>query len=243
MSYIDRPRRSKRISENSVHITNQHVTTTIQKTHYVEVYIDDIGREAISSAVYRYMCHGCGSPEELIVGTLNKGNRLALWCATCYLVPHDESTLSENNFLFSTDTSDTIHLPRPVAKGVHGFVLDWPFETNTRDGDTTRKLRLLSKGRHNWLLCDMSRHRCSERLPGCEGSCSGCQSVQNNLKIWLPEVTGWYDRFDYNEGDGDWWVRKGKAAATKKRQNEAQTGGGGGGHCHQAATDSSVTNG
>ena len=218
MSAMNQPRRSKRISDNKF---EKHPSTVINGSDHppkmkVEVYIDDIAREAIASASYLYRCNGCGSPEELIVGTLNKGNRLSLWCATCYLVPHTESMVSEHRFSFCADTSNTVHLPAQVSKGVCDFVRHWPRVTSTRDQENTSLHPLLSKGPRNWVLQDMSRHRGSERPPGCEGYCSGCQSVQNNLKIWLPEVKGWYDRFEYKNEDGDWWLREGKSAARKE---------------------------
>ncbi len=229
MSHIG-ARRSERISESKINGDDgkKHGEMTRRAKMNVVVFIDQFGRDAISASKYRYMCHGCGSPDELIVGTLNKGNRLALWCATCYLIPIDEAmngcvpteaAMMNHSSFFGRQPAKRVqslpHFPIQISNEMTQFVRDWPPENDSRDLERARHLRIVSKSTRNWLLQDMSLHQPSLRTPYCSGACSGCQDVQENLKIWLPEVVGWYDRFGYQEGDGDWWQREGKKCIVK----------------------------
>ena len=38
-----------------------------------------------------YRCHYCGTPENLIIGTLNRANRLQPWCAYCTFIDSDDT--------------------------------------------------------------------------------------------------------------------------------------------------------
>ena len=61
-----------------------------------------------------YKCHHCGSPENLIVGTLNQGNRLQPWCAFCTIVGDVDTP--------SLYLPEELHVPNNVVEDVKDVI-------------------------------------------------------------------------------------------------------------------------
>ena len=131
-----------------------------------------------------YRCHFCGTPDDLIFGTLNKANRLKTWCAHCTFV----------------DKDDTSVLVLPIGLHVPKFVLDSVKDVVKNCERITSSCSAAQI--HSFMLkieCEWHKQRGFYKIKrGCKEGCSGCAYVSGMISLWATEVPKgqmWYGDF------------------------------------------------
>ena len=151
----------------------------------VLVLIDYAGRIGLAAARYIYTCSGCGVAEKLVAGTPNTGHRLSLWCIDCFMCKRD--------FVIHSH----LHVPLPIVEDVIMLADRWQ--------QTTRWHREDAIIRYSEVVSSLWDAR--SPIISCARVCEECLEIQHNLRLWLPEVDGWYDRsvtfglFDLNHNN------------------------------------------
>lgn len=139
-----------------------------------------------SKAIYDcgYSCHGCGVKDDnFAVGTLNKGDRLNLYCIECFGMRFTEFNMGH-----------CVHAPRDVIRYVN-FDLRMNWARNKFEDTNEHK-----ESNHGawWALAKMEHRGCRD-----PSLCKKCKEINNCLRTWIPEVEPWYKkRTEDNGGAG-----------------------------------------
>ena len=156
-------------------------------THVIAVLLNRYGNDVVLEHG-NYRCHGCGSPDYLIAGSLNRGNRLSFWCVKCLVI---------GNTTGSFHMKHNLHAPTAILQDV--------IETIWSCNDLSSRIRREAI----WLVNgeNYANSMIQNATNGCASGCMGCLTINDMIAVWAPEIptfkiwycnngTGGHDGYD-----------------------------------------------
>ena len=136
-----------------------------------------------------YTCHHCGTPDSLIIGTLNKANRLQPWCTHCTFVKMG---------ILVPRLPSQLHVPKHVVDSVKDVIKNCKHITASCS-DAQKKSFMAA------ISCSWNKEdEFYQIVRGCGKGCPGCAHVSQMITVWAPEVPKedlWYGDFSNVTGD------------------------------------------